>query len=172
MDNYGVLHGAPGQWRTAWQHSVSDDEVAVHPDPHDGVERGWHTYTQEQLRVASEVATLLVQHYRLRDVVGHEDIAPGRKKDPGPAFPMSSFRAAAVGRADDEPELYETTTALNIRTGPGSGHEKLPQSPLPKGTRLEVLSTTGVWYEVDVLDEVAGDMDISGWVHSRYARRV
>ena len=51
---------------------------------------------------ALAAASLLFNHYGLRDVLGHEDIAPGRKSDPGPAFPMASFRGRIVGRSEDE----------------------------------------------------------------------
>ncbi len=55
---------------------------------------GWEEYPNAQLQAADEVGRLLVAKYNLDDVVGHEDIAPNRKNDPGPAFPMTQFRKA------------------------------------------------------------------------------
>jgi N-acetylmuramoyl-L-alanine amidase len=55
----------------------------------------WEAYTSAQIAVAKELAAVLVARYNLDDVVGHDDIAPARKNDPGPAFPMREVRAAA-----------------------------------------------------------------------------
>ena len=132
---------------------------------------GWHLYPPEQLEAAWSLGTLLVNRYDLEDVLGHDDIAPQRKVDPGPAFPMASFRARIFGRAEDEPDRYETTANLNIRTGPGTEHQTLPGSPLPEGTQVEVLDSQGSWRFVDVLDTIDGLMDIQGWVHGRYLKR-
>ena len=172
LANYGRLSGEPGRWRTTWGKRIDDDDVVVLPHPYDGKECGWQPYTEEQLTAAAEVALLLVDRYELKGIIGHEDISPGRKFDPGPAFPMESFRSRVLGREKEEPEIFETTANLNIRTGPGTRHEKLPESPLPEGTKMELLSRSGVWCEVDVLDVVRGEMDISGWVHSRYIKIV
>jgi N-acetylmuramoyl-L-alanine amidase len=84
---------------------------------------------------------------------------------------MESFRSRIVGRRERGPTLYEVSTSLNIRLGPGTQHEKLPGSPLPRGTLVEVLDEEGSWRFVDVLEEVQGLMDIQGWVHGRYLRR-
>lgn len=52
----------------------------------------WEKYPDAQLNAAASVARALAMRYNLDDVVGHEDIAPRRKNDPGPAFPMPQFR--------------------------------------------------------------------------------
>jgi N-acetylmuramoyl-L-alanine amidase len=54
--------------------------------------KSWERYPEEQLAACRAVAAALVVRYNLDDVVGHEDIAPDRKVDPGPAFPMGDFR--------------------------------------------------------------------------------
>lgn len=59
-----------------------------------GPVREWEAYTPEQLAACEAVSRALVTRYDLDDVIGHEDIAPDRKPDPGPAFPMARLRAA------------------------------------------------------------------------------
>lgn len=58
--------------------------------------RFWCEYPEAQLAALTELSRLLVRAYALKDVVGHDDVAPERKIDPGPAFPMESFRAAVM----------------------------------------------------------------------------
>jgi N-acetylmuramoyl-L-alanine amidase len=52
----------------------------------------WEKYAQAQLDACFAAAKALVERYNLDDVCGHEDIAPERKNDPGPAFPMKDLR--------------------------------------------------------------------------------
>ena len=54
----------------------------------------WEAYPEEQLTACIQVAKALVARYKLDDVIGHDDIAPDRKNDPGPAFPMGRLREA------------------------------------------------------------------------------
>ena len=52
-------------------------------------------YIDAQYLALSEVTSLLIDYYpRLtaQRIVGHADIAPGRKTDPGPAFDWHKFR--------------------------------------------------------------------------------
>lgn len=174
LDNAGELVRHPDGWRTKWGRPVNSADVIEAAHQNGGPITGWHTYTQDQLEAAQIVAAVLVAHYGLKDVLGHDAIAPGRKTDPGPAFPMSSFRAAAMGRADDhdapQAEKLVTTTDLNIRIGPGSQYDKLVISPLPKGTALLRRSTHGAWIEVRVAKPLNGDADIEGWVHGDFVR--
>lgn len=45
-----------------------------------------------QYRVLAALTRALEARYPLRDVVGHEHIAPGRKTDPGPFFDWAHYR--------------------------------------------------------------------------------
>lgn len=58
----------------------------------------WEVYPGAQLGACMEVSRALFARYQLDDVVGHEDIAPSRKNDPGPAFPMDFFRERLIGK--------------------------------------------------------------------------
>ncbi len=62
---------------------------------------------------------------------------------------MANFQANLFGRGEDTPPQYKTTANLNIRTGAGTQFDKLPASPLPQGTRVEILVRQGVWWQVD-----------------------
>lgn len=52
----------------------------------------WEAYPPAQIEALKAVAKELVTRYNLDDILGHEDIAPARKDDPGPAFPMKALR--------------------------------------------------------------------------------
>lgn len=170
LDNPGKLSRRGNRW-FSWFEQAYDDEFvieAVHKNESETA--GWHTYTPKQIEAALDVSSILMKKYELKDVLGHEDISPGRKSDPGPAFPMASFRSRLLGRRDEQPEVFETTTYLNIRNGPGVQYEAVKGSPLKPDTQVEILENRGIWRFVDVL-ETGTDPDIEGWVHGRYLRR-
>lgn len=53
----------------------------------------WEKFPAAQLQSCFAVSQTLFARYHLDDVRGHDDIAPQRKNDPGPAFPMGELRA-------------------------------------------------------------------------------
>jgi N-acetyl-anhydromuramyl-L-alanine amidase AmpD len=59
-----------------------------------GPEKKWEAYPPEQLASVFRVVSLLMARYKLTDITGHDCIAPERKNDPGPAFPMEELRKA------------------------------------------------------------------------------
>jgi N-acetylmuramoyl-L-alanine amidase len=149
------------------QHEVPASEVIIAKHKNDLAPAPWHEYTEKQLEASIQVAALLVKAYNLKDVLGHDDIAPIRKSDPGPAFPMGSFRSKAMGRRDDAMDEYVTSAAVNIRSGPGTGFAPLT-SGLPAGTPVLVLKTEGTWSFVEVQQTINDIMDLEGWVASRF----
>ena len=59
-------------------------------------------YTDDQYAVLNDLLAVLCDAYPIADVVGHADIAPGRKTDPGPAFDWSRLDANQVTGIRDQ----------------------------------------------------------------------
>jgi N-acetylmuramoyl-L-alanine amidase len=87
-----------GKWINWKNDIIPDDQVVILKHKNEEQEAGWQIYSQKQIDVAIEAAQALNAKYSFEDILGHDDIAPERKVDPGPAFPMISFKSRVLGR--------------------------------------------------------------------------
>lgn len=166
MDNAGLLHREGDQCVSWFGKPYPDGEVLIASHRHGGGIQPWHTYTEVQIARALELCELLVAHYRLEDVLGHEDIARGRKTDPGPAFPLAAVRARAMGRGTDVmPRLVVNASSLNIRSGPG-GEFPTVAPALKRGAEMVLLEPQDRWSKVAVV----GPTDLEGWVCNDFVK--
>lgn len=55
-------------------------------------------YTDAQYGTLARLTRALRRRYPIADLAGHDQIAPGRKTDPGPAFDWARYRALAAPR--------------------------------------------------------------------------
>jgi N-acetylmuramoyl-L-alanine amidase len=167
MDNAGRLLKIGSAFRSAFGKEYPEEQVLQARHKNEPDMAFWHVYTEEQIGVGLELAGILVRTYGLQDIVGHDDIAPGRKNDPGPAFPLVNIRAKVFGRSEEQDDIYEVVAdSLNIRRGPGVEYDTV-FSPLLRGTKVALLESTDRWSRVDV----EGPNDIEGWVSSKYIQK-
>jgi N-acetylmuramoyl-L-alanine amidase len=168
MDNAGPLNKVGDKYQAWFGTLYTADQVIYAKHRLDDRPRWWHAYTEVQIQRALELAQLLVRHYGLKDVIGHEDIAPDRRRDPGPAFPLEHIRAAVLGRSEEERERYKVTaSALNIRSGPGVEFPTVGK-PLKRGTGVVLLEKRDRWSRVELVE----NGDIEGWVHNKFLLKV
>jgi len=173
LDNAGELtDNGNGKFFSWFNKAYASDDVFSGIHRNKMTSSFWHSYTEEQLEKTFEVCELLCERYKIKEIVGHEEIAPGRKSDPGPAFPLDRMREqmltenrSSEGEAENSIELSTQSTVsvskLNIRKGPGVQYD-LAGEPLLNGVIVKPLKVDDGWTEVEY--------KVRGWVSSQYIK--
>lgn len=78
-------HAGVSSW--AGQERCNDFSIGVELEGTDEL-----PYAAPQYRQLARLTRELQEHYPITNVVGHSDIAPGRKTDPGPSFDWNIYR--------------------------------------------------------------------------------
>jgi N-acetylmuramoyl-L-alanine amidase len=171
--NWGLLqHAASGAWLNPAAKPVPAERVvlAAHRNS-PGEVHGWEVFDGEQFDATVRAAQAIVEEYGLSptDVVGHDDISPLRKIDPGPAFPLDRFRALVFGRAEDDWDdvllKVRSDSGLHLRAdaSPGATSLKL----LADGSTVHLIDkSAGTWWLV--CEVLKGKDDVTGYVHSHF----
>jgi N-acetylmuramoyl-L-alanine amidase len=56
----------------------------------------WEVFPEVQIEAGVDLTRWLFENFpTLKESLGHDDISPGRKSDPGPAFPMARMKAVS-----------------------------------------------------------------------------
>ncbi|AYC30943.1 N-acetylmuramoyl-L-alanine amidase [Pseudomonas cavernae] len=101
-ENQRAWHAGESEWQgRTWLNSSSIGIELVNPGYADSANgRVWYPYREEQIEALIVLLKDIVQRYRIapENIVGHSDIAPQRKLDPGPLFPWQRLAAAGLGR--------------------------------------------------------------------------
>ncbi|MGN7610931.1 N-acetylmuramoyl-L-alanine amidase [Magnetococcales bacterium HHB-1] len=169
IDNVGPLTKEGGQYLSWFKKAYPEAEVikAVHRNEQN--ERYWQRYTDQQIDLVKRICEQLIKKYKIREILGHEEISPGRKTDPGPAFPLDELRNTLLPQDQTSTtpsnQVTVTASALNIRQGPSATEPKVA-SALPYGTTLTVLNEQNGWLQVRT------DHGIEGWISKKYTRTI
>lgn len=132
----------------------------------------WHQFTEAQITTVEEICETLVSAYNILHILGHEEVSPGHKLDPGPAFPLDKMRNkvlninprnddGGIGLTEIATEGWVTANRLNIRSGPGLSQNRIAEA-LKRGQKVKILDALDNWYRVST--------EIEGWVSREYIR--
>jgi N-acetylmuramoyl-L-alanine amidase len=169
IDNAGLLEKRGDKYLSWFGRAYPENEVAFAVHRNEFTPKYWHEYTEIQIELVEKICYLLMDKLPVKYILGHEEISPGRKIDPGPAFPLDKIRSRLLGskRDEDGPEIIigqemsVMTNGLNIRALPDINAEKIAK-PLSKNQKVKVIEKKNGWAKIDT--------SITGWVAERYLK--
>ena len=87
--NWGPLK-LRGESFFSWPKNYSESYNSDEPDLIES--EYWQPFPELQLAALEQLLQLLREEHQIQWIVGHNEIVPERKRDPGPAFPWERFR--------------------------------------------------------------------------------
>lgn len=105
-ENERAWHAGASAWGS--RNNLNDTSIGIEIVNDASFDQGVFTfppYNAQQIEAVKQLALSILQRYpdiTPVHVLGHSDIAPGRKNDPGPAFPWKELHAAGIGAWYDE----------------------------------------------------------------------
>ncbi|MDB5119842.1 MAG: N-acetylmuramoyl-L-alanine amidase [Sphingobacteriales bacterium] len=135
----------------------------------------WFLYPDAQLQALYKLSKALFEEYHLVSAIGHDDISPARKPDPGPAFSWDDFATHVFGNSRNIGKIFlVNTNNTNLR---GSFSTNSPViKKLPLDYEVGLIETQGQWSKVylvnsvnEVLQKAAGktrSIKTIGWIHN------
>jgi N-acetylmuramoyl-L-alanine amidase len=99
-ENRRAYHAGVSYWKGATQLNASSIGIEIVNRGYDDTPTGrvWYDYPQEQMDAVIALVKKIVKDHDIKPerILGHSDIAPGRKVDPGPRFPWKQLADAGL----------------------------------------------------------------------------
>src|SRR5690625_1330955 len=97
-ENRRAWHAGVSEWYG--RPHVNDVSIGIEIVNAGGSPGNWASYSPEQIQLLIDLLRDIVERHEIKpeNIVGHSDIAPQRKLDPGPRFPWVQLAQAGLGR--------------------------------------------------------------------------
>ncbi|MEB0046090.1 MULTISPECIES: N-acetylmuramoyl-L-alanine amidase [unclassified Pseudomonas] len=118
-ENQRAWHAGESEWQgRTWLNSSSIGIEIVNPGYHDTpTGRLWYPYSEAQVQSLIVLLKDISKRHGItpEHIIGHSDIAPLRKQDPGPLFPWKRLAAEGLGVWPDEQAVARQTTLFETQ---------------------------------------------------------
>ena len=96
-DLYEAWHAGKSSWKKI--RSLNKNSIGIEIQ-NQGHEYGYKNFTSKQMISLKKLLKGLIKHYNinLENILGHSDISPERKKDPGEKFPWKNLAAFKLAK--------------------------------------------------------------------------
>ena len=96
-DLYIAWHAGVSSWRNYKFLNKSSIGIEISNPGHD---YNYKKFSKKQIQSLKKLSQFLIKKYRInkKNILGHSDIAPTRKKDPGEKFPWKYFAKLGIGK--------------------------------------------------------------------------
>ena len=95
-DLYVAWHAGKSRWKRYKSLNKYSIGIEINNPGHD---YNYKKFSKKQIQSLIKLSTILIKKYKInsKNILGHSDVAPERKKDPGEKFPWKEFSKQGIG---------------------------------------------------------------------------